>query len=186
MKSIAFEERILVPIIGDGAIASHSTADGRTIPVLILNCDNHKEFLNLIYLHESSPPGDVTCNWVVKRFAPNFVFLILEFHRPLTLRVGLQFDLSRQGELADGIVQSCGVYLQPVESGKKVSEGIDKPKILVEVNPVTKLRNWDDILLKAIRKRIRRGGLSRNQATTTSEEFLKRSREIWGYRMDRA
>lgn len=137
MKNKAIREDILVPIVGDGAIATHATAEGRTIPVLILDCDRHKEFLNLIYLHENSLPGDVICTWCIKRFDSQTIFLMLEFERPSMVRIMFHFDLARQALLADGIVQSRGVYLQPKESGQRVSEGINQPKILVEVHPET-------------------------------------------------
>lgn len=186
MKRIAIRTDILVPIVGDGAIATRARAEGRTIPVLILDCDRHKELLNLIYLHENSLLGDVTCSWAVKKFDSRIVFLLLDFERPSTVRAVLQFDLARQALLADHIVQSRGVYLQPKESGSRVSEGIDQPKILVEIHPATKLPNWDSLLLKAIRKRMRREGLTRSQAKAASEGFLKRGREFMGLRMEDA
>jgi len=186
MKNKAIREDILVPIVGDGAIATHATAEGRTIPVLILDCDRHKEFLNLIYLHENSLPGDVICTWCIKRFDSQTIFLMLEFERPSMVRIMFHFDLARQALLADGIVQSRGVYLQPKESGQRVSEGINQPKILVEVHPETTPPNWDSLLLKAICKCMKRAGLSRSQANDASKEFLMRGREIWGLKMKHA
>lgn len=183
MKRISISESAVVPIVGDGAIAIQTTADGRIIPVLILDCDRHKELLNHIYLHENSLPGDVICKWAVQFFNTSSVFLVLDFVRPSTTQALLQFDLSRQALLADGIVRSCGVYLQPKESGCRVIEGLGQPKILIEVHPQTKLSNWDSILLKAIRKHMRTKGLSRSQAKTASEDFLKRGREMWGLRV---
>lgn len=183
MNKISIPESIVVPIVGDGAIAMGSTADGRVIPVLVLDCSEHREFLNLVYAHENSPRGDVMCTWGQKRFNSRYVFLFLQFARPAAVEIALVFDLDQQASLADGIVQSHGVYLQPKESGSRVMEGLDKPKILVEVSPETKLPNWDELLLGRVHKLMKREGMSRKQAAAASKEFLSRTREIWGMRM---
>lgn len=183
MKNKKIEEKICVPIVGDGAIAIGGTAGGRVIPVLILDCDNNKELLNCIYLHENTPPGDVVCTWGTKAFNSKYVFLLLQFSRPSEVEVVLKFDLDTQRVLADGIVQSNGVYLQPKESGKRVIMGLDKPKILIEVSPETKLERWDEILLKRISRKMKKSGMSRRQANIASLEALARSREMWGIRM---
>lgn len=187
MNKISIRERIVVPIVGNGAIAMGSTADGRVIPVLVLDCSEHREFLNLVYAHEHSPRGDVMCTWAQKRFNSRYVFLLLQFSRPAEVEIALMFDLDQQAGLADGIVQSHGVYLQPKESGSRVMEGLDKPKILVEVSPETKLPNWDELLHRRARKKLmKREGMSRKQAEAASKEFLVRTREIWGMRMEDA
>lgn len=186
MKKKKIEENICVPIVGDGAIANCDTAGGRVIPVLVLDCENHKELLNCIYLHEHSPPGDVVCTWGTKAFNSKYAFLLLQFSKPSKIEIALKFDLDTQITLADGIVQSNGVYLQPKESAPRVSEGLDKPKILVEVSPKTKLNNWDEILLKRVVKRMKKKGLSRKQANKAAYDFLDRTREMWGLRMNDA
>lgn len=182
-KKIKIADSHFVPIVGDGAIAITDAAEGRSIPVLILNCENHRELLNLIYLHENSPPGDVMCTWGANK---RYAFLLLDFSRPSKVKVGLKFNLESQGGLADGIVQSQGVYIQPSESGQRVSEGLDNPKILIEVSPKTKLSDWDERLLTAIGDRLKRNGMPRKQATVVAKEFLNRTREIWGLRMHNA
>ncbi|MGK0270499.1 MAG: hypothetical protein ACI88H_001145 [Cocleimonas sp.] len=180
-KKIKIDDNHFVPIISDGAIATSDAGDGRAIPVLVLDCENHKDLLNLIYLHENSPPGDVDCTWGANKA---YAFLLLRFNKPSEVDVGIKFDLSRQANLADGIVQSRGVYLQPRESGTRVSCGLDNPKILIEVPPLTKLDDWDQRLHDSIVKSMRREGLSRKQAKLASVEALMRSREFWGFRMD--
>lgn len=184
MKRVKIKEKSVVPIIGDGAIATIDIAGGRTIPVLVLDCENHKELLNCIYLHENSNPGDVLCSWRTQAFNSRYVFLFLKFSKPSEIEIVLKFDLDTQIAIADGIVQSNGVYLQPSESGLRVSEGLDKQKILVEVSPKTKLDNWDSILLGRIIKKMKREGMSKMLATKVANDYLDRTREIWGLRMN--
>ncbi|HEX7028345.1 MAG TPA: hypothetical protein VF268_13975 [Gammaproteobacteria bacterium] len=182
-RKIKLNEGLFVPIMGDGAIASESTAEGRAIPVLILDCKNHKELVNHIHIHEHSPPGDVLCTWAANK---RYAFLIFEFYRPTQVKVGVKFDLVTEGGLADAIVQSQGVYIQPAESGKTVAEGLENPKILVEVNPKTKLPDWDERLLKILMRQMKKEGLSKREAKNASYEFLCRTREFWKLRMEGA
>lgn len=169
-----------VPIVGDGAIANGGTADGRAIPVLVVDCENHKAVLNLVQLHVSSPPGDVTCTWGINK---KHAFLLFSFSKPSELSFGVKFDLQNQANLADGIVQSQGVYLQPSVFGAKVAEGLDNPKVLIEVAPRTKLPDWDDRLIKAIALKMRKYGMSRRQAKEAAKDYLQRTREVWAFRM---
>lgn len=169
-----------VPIVGDGAIAHSDTADGRAIPVLIVDCENHKEVLNLVHIHTSSPPGDVNCTWGINK---KNAFLLLSFSKPSEVNFGLIFDLHTQANLADGIVQSQGVYIQPSTFGKRVAEGLDNPKILVEVAPQTKLPDWDERLIKAMSLKMREHGMSRRQAKDAAKDYFQRTREVWALRM---
>ncbi len=179
MRKTKFEDDFFLPIVGNGAIASGDTAEGRNIPVLILDCVSHKNIINLIQLHQDSMPGDVLCTWGINK---KYAFLILQFERPVSVKFGIKFDLETQGSLADGIVQSCGVYIQTGKRGDSIVNNLDSAKLLVEVPPRTKIPSWDEKLTGAISKRLRKEGLSRKEARLASKQFLERMREIWGYR----
>jgi hypothetical protein len=180
IRRTKLDESLIVPIVGDGAIATCDTGEGRSIPVLIVDCENHKEVLNLVHLHAESPPGDVVCTWGINK--KNAV-LLLSFSKPAELTFGLMFDLQSQAGLADGVVQAQGVYIQPSVFGMRVAEGLDNPKILVEVSPQTKLPDWDERLSKAMSHRMRSYGMSRRQAKNAAKEYFKRTRELWTFRM---
>lgn len=169
-----------IPIVGDGVIASGGTADGRAIPVLIVDCENHREVVNLVYLHTDLPPGDASCTWGINK---KNAFLLFSFSKPSEVNFGVKFDLQNQANLADGIVQSQGVYLQPSVFGRRVAEGLDSPKILVEVAPQTKIPDWDERLVKAMTKKMRSHGLSRRQAKVAAKDYFQRTREMWTMRM---
>lgn len=181
-KRTVLKDSTFVPVIRDGAIATADVADGRPIPVLIVDCSNHKELLNLIYLHESTPAGDVYCTWGKNK---KFAFLIFEFQRPAEVKVGVKFDLQSEWRTADGIVQARGVYLQPAESGEKVMDGLDQPKIVVEVSPRTKLKDWDAMLVKAISRSMAKSAVPKKQAKEVARQSLERTREFWRLRMEK-
>lgn len=183
MKKTKIEDDFFLPIVRDGAIATGSMAEGRNIPILILNCEKNINVLNLIQLHEESSLGDVLCTWGINK---KYAFLILEFERPVSVKFGVKFDLETQGSIADGIVQSNGLYIQSGNMGDTIVSNFDDTKLLIEVPAKTKLPNWDEKLTAAISKRMRREGLSRKEAKNASKQFLERMREIWGYRMKNA
>ena len=176
-----------VPIVGTAAIATDGVSDGRAIPVMIIDCENHKEVLNLISNHPEMPGDCVSC-WGVKSswFSPKDVFLSLIFTNPVDLEIILKFNLSKHHMIADGIVNARAVYLQTNILGDKFNsmEMVHSEKILVEVPASTQLPNWDDILIKLLTKKVMKGGLKRKAARDTAYEHLTRSREFWGNRME--
>ena len=180
MKKTKLEDSFFIPIIRDGAIATGHAAEGRNIPIVILDFTRHPTVQHLIQLHQDVALGDALCTWGINK---KFAFLILEFSRPAIVKFGIKFDLSTEAALADGIVQSRGLYIQPGKSGDTIVSNFDYPKILIEVPPKTKIPDWDDRILNAISKRMRHKGLSRKDAKSASKQFLKRMREIWGYRL---
>lgn len=178
MSKLVRKKETLVPIVGDGAIGSPDLADGRLIPVLILDCNNHKALEDLILAHKDTLSGDVTSLWGWKILSKKQVFLTFNFHRPVETSATLAFDVTKQGGIVDWIINVRGVYLQPLSSGMKVSDGIEKPKILVEVPPEATFPSWKSIYRRSLEKSYTKRGLSRNQAKTATDQHLERTREI--------
>lgn len=172
-----------IPLIRDGAIANPDIGDGKLIPILILDCSNHPGFLNLVLVHQETPPGDVISRWGYSRFNKRFVELNLKFIKPVELEINIRFDLRTQPAIADSIVQSKSVYLQPNEYGGRVIDGIDKPKIVIEVPPQTKLPKWDSMLLKQIAIKMKKDGIGKKSAKDAAKQHLERIREFTGKRI---
>jgi hypothetical protein len=188
MNARKIKDEDLVPIIGDGAIGSPIFGDGRLIPVLIIDFDTNRALRDLIHLHENTQPGDAIVTWGHSRFFRfnnKYVYLVLDFTRPSEVTAAFKFDVDRQGGLVDGIINACGVYLQPKESGLRVVQGLDEPKILVEIPASADLPNWDEIYNARLVKQFRRQGLSRTQAKLSTREHRSRLLEIWRGRMGR-
>ena len=173
----------VVPIVRDGAIAHPSFADGRIIPVLVVDCAMHRQLYDLILIQESTPPGDVVANWGRRPFQAKHVYLTLEFSQPLKTKAVFRFEVKRQAGLVDGIIKSRGVYLQPAELALRVIDGMDKPKILIEVPSSATFPAWDDIHRKSAVQSYRRQGAGRKEAAILADEHLKRVRELWSKRM---
>lgn len=151
------------------------------IPAVVLDCSEHRDFLSLVYLHSTSYSGDANSTWGYAKFGEPIAYLFLEFTYPAEVSVAVEFRGAGRLIVADGVMQAKAVYLQPAESGQNVTEGLDKPKILVEVSG-TKPPRWDRMLLKQIAKRMRRDGLSRKESHDAAVLHLERMREVWKLR----
>ena len=174
-----FREKINhVPIVGDGAIGDPRFGNGRVIPVLIVDCSAHTPLEDLILAHRDTPPGDVRTAWSWHLLCRKKVYLNFKFERPIETAATLTFDVARQGGIVDCIINVRGIYLQPLSSGKKVSEGMHNPKILVEVPPSSTFPTWKDTYRRSVERLYLERGLSRKQSKVAAEEHIKRQREI--------
>lgn len=177
------ELRHLVPIVSDGAIAHPDIGEGRLIPVLIVDCENHPALHDLILIHADTPPGDAVVRWGRRIFDKKHVYLTLDFARPVETSASFCFDVAKQGGLVDWIINTRGVYLQPSSSGTKVSEGIDQPKIVVEIPPGTTLPRWESIYCNSVIRTYRKSGCTRAEAKEAAAQHLARLRELSAKRM---
>ncbi|MBO2650813.1 hypothetical protein [Shewanella algae] len=186
MKSkISISNSECMELVADAAMANPFAADGKLIPLLILDSASDSSLLNLVKMHESSIPGDVESLWALKRFSDKFVYLVLFFQKPLELRIAIKLDTNKNSGLIDGIIQSRAVYIQPGKQGDKLSQNIDAPKILVEIPARTTFGKWDDILLKNVKRKLKNEGVSRRELNKAALEFISTRREIWGRRISR-
>ncbi|MCK7598087.1 hypothetical protein M0G74_12465 [Microbulbifer sp. CAU 1566] len=180
-KKSKYSDNHFVPVVRTGGIATAELGEGRLIPVLILDCKNHKSLLELIYLHEDSPPGDVKCTWGANS---KFFYLLFDFSRPTEVSCGVKFEISSQWRVADGIVRAKGVYLQPIDSGENVLAGIHNSKVLVEVSPEAKMEDWDARIIKFLRKKLRKNGFTRKDSISASKSTLDENREFWAQKVN--
>lgn len=169
--------------IADGAISAPFTADGRLIPVVIIDTLDDETLINLISIHEDTPPGDVVSIWGYHRFSRKNVFLELIFQQPLEYHIVIKFDLSKHLLLVDCIIQSRAIYLQPGKPGHKLSNDINAPKILIEIPARTTFNKWDSILYKHLHKKFIKNGISRSEMKNAIDEFISVRRDTWGPRI---
>lgn len=105
------------------------------------------------------------------------VHLHLDFSSPIEVSLLLKFDAKNNFALLDAITKVKGAYLQPASSGLRVSEGLDSPKILVEIP--AELPRWDSIYRRVILSRFRRSGYPKKEAGRAADEYIARMREFW-------
>lgn len=172
------DDRDLLPIVGDGMIGQPGVQSGRFVPVLIVDCVRHPALEALIHAHKNTPPGDVVCSWGWNRFSKKNVYLTLRFQRPVETTVTIPFQVTLQGILVESIISARAVYLQPLSSGSRVSEGLDKPKIIVEIPASASFPVWSSVYRRNLESQYRSRGLSRAEAKAAVDEHLALTRDL--------
>jgi hypothetical protein len=184
-KALNIPDSTIIQIVHEGAIAIHGIGEGRMIPVLVVDCSQKIELLDLIYAHKELPPGDVTVTWCMPKNDKNKVSLYLEFSKPSAVNALLQFDIEKQGGVVDGILHANALYLQPTESGKRVIDGLENEKILAEIPDTGFFPMWEKLYTETLIKVFKRYGFSRSEAKIATEQHKKMLRDIWVRRMKR-
>lgn len=178
MPHLTLKNRKIVPIVGDGAIGDPTLLNGRLLPVLILDCSVHQALHDLIQIHQHTPPGDVVTWWSWNPLSRRNVYLNFEFKMPIETTATIAFDVASQGGIVEWIINARGVYLQPLSSGPRVSEGLLNPKILVEVPSTSTFPIWKNLHRKTIEKQYKKHGLSSKQAKQAAEQHLARMHDF--------
>jgi hypothetical protein len=168
----------LVTVVSDGMIGRPDLQAGRLIPVLVIDCARHPALEALIHAHKDTPPGDVVCSWGWNRFSKKNVYLRLGFKQPVETTATIPFQVSKQGVLVESILNARAVYLQPLTSGGRVSEGIVKPKIIVEIPASASFPIWQDIYRRELEGQYRSKGFARARAKTAATEHLALLRDV--------
>jgi hypothetical protein len=173
-----------VPIVSDAAVATQGTADGRIIPVLILDTSLRPDIEDMIKAHKHVSAGDAKSAWSVpSKFNINKISLILTIIKPSRCVILIEFNIVRQGGVVDQIIQAQGVYIQPGKKGDRLSTTMDHDRILVEVPSKHFRREWDKIFYKALVKDFKGKGLSKSDAKIASNGFVKEWREFGSKRI---
>ncbi|WP_045406331.1 hypothetical protein [Vibrio jasicida] len=182
-NKITISNQNSLDVVADGAIASQFTADGRIIPVIILNTEQDRRLCDLASIHQDCAFGDVESRWALKRFSNKFVYLVLRFEKPVELEVVVKFDVSKQMSLIDGIIHSRAVYVQPGKRGDRVGDTFDTPKILVEIPTRTTFDKWESIMTKTIEKKLKREGVGRKELKSAVKDYIATTRDLWVHRL---
>jgi hypothetical protein len=151
--------------------------EGRLIPVVIVDASQNTDVQNLISLHQYTPPGDVNSTWAFRRFDSKYIFLKLEFLRPVNTTIYIPFGLEKYASLVSGVMISRAMYLQPFGSGSSVAEGINKPKILIEVS--AEFEGWGGIQKKTLINKYKKLKYTKKEASAMADEHISRMTEIW-------
>lgn len=179
---IKVRESEFVQVVGDGAIATPTVGDGRLIPYLLLDCSKRMDVHDVILNHQDLPPGDVVSAWGIARYNSNSVFLHLDFKRPTPAKFYVQFDLGKHAMLVDGLMQANAAYIQANTIATSTVDGINKPKIVIEIPSDGAPFAWDKLFEKLVRKRFKKEGLKRAHAAKSAKIAIAVSREFWAIR----
>lgn len=180
-----FHEREQRPIkvVGDAAIAAPHVAEGRLIPLVILDTAERPDIEEYIRAHEFHGPGDVKSQWGRSGKSSSVVSLILTFINPTELVAIVDFDIARQGIIVEQILATKGLYLQAGKAGDRLKHDLNKPKVIIEI-PDTGFRPiWGKLFFKAVTQEMRKQGLDRHRAKRAAEMAIEELRKSGQFRV---
>jgi hypothetical protein len=173
-----------VPIASDGVIATSGVADGRLVPVLILDTTTRPDIDDMVAAHLKLGPGDVDSRWYrPSRWHTKVVGLHLDFRQPAPCVVRIEFEVERKGALVDTILRARGLFLQPGRPGGRLRDSMDAARLIVEVPSTDFVKLWDSIFEAGIIRRYRRQGGSRGESKRLAREAIERWRSITSHRL---
>ncbi|MFD8391200.1 hypothetical protein ACFV2N_18875 [Streptomyces sp. NPDC059680] len=172
-------------IVGDAAIATHGFADGRMIPILIVDTATRPDLEELVRVHQHMSSGDCKSNWGRNLNDKDQVVLHLEFIRPIQATVTLAFDVPTQGILVDSILMTQAFLLLPGRPGDRFITKQESPRILVEVPRGDFGEIWEKLLRHVLRKYFRERGHGRPEARAAAELAIERTRQLTTFRYKR-
>ncbi len=171
-------ERISLKIVSDAAVATGKVADGRLLPVLMVDCSARTDVEDLIKVHAQITPGDVKTQWGKSSKTSKTVKLILSFEKPSKCKAVLEFDILKQGGIVDMIMRCEAFILQCGKEGERFINTIDREKIIVEVPSRETWGLWNDEMFKALEADARRMGMNKKQTKEYSSGVIKSWREF--------
>lgn len=185
MKKIAFDSEEIIKIVADGAFATASIADGRLIPVLILDTSSRPDIEDLIKAHRDFSPGDAKSMWSQNIKGTEKVWLVISFERPSACRAILEFNIVKDGGTVDQIINSEALYLQSGKEGQRLSTTLGKEgvRILVEVPSSHFKPEWNERLYNTLVSEGRRKSLSKALAKEYASGVIEDWRQVTGLRM---
>lgn len=173
---------LVAPIVGDAAIATQF-AEGRLLPVLILDTLRRPEITELIRVH-AYMQGDVASRWASSRDDDDVVMLILTFERPLEVELILEFSIEHQAMLVECILSGGAVYLQTGVPGDRLLMTMEAPRMLVEV-PASGFRAyWEQLFLNRMTIVMsRRLGVPRKKARPVAQRLIAELKQLANFRI---
>ena len=170
-------EKQPIPIFDIGALGVEGICGGKLVPVILADLSARSDIREVIRLHETSPPGDMTMQWGHSQSAGH-IRLLLEFHRPVEALAIFDFSIERFGAAIDAILRNRALYIQHASAITKISDDPNAPKVLCEI-PSTGIEvEWEKMFKKILFQSLRLRGLGRSEAKHAAAEFISSTRTL--------
>lgn len=149
------DDEIITKVVSSATIASAGIANGRNIPVVIVESDNKNKINDLLKAHESVKNGNCASQFgFIEGY--QYAMLILDFSLPIEITIVLLFDVIKQGITVDQILYSKCMYLMTGDEKTKFSLNMDKPRILLEITTEGFQPHWNKIYKKKYSKYLKK------------------------------
>lgn len=164
-------------LVGDGALSIPKVADGRIIPVLILDTSAREDVNEYVRIHQAGLPGDVSTQWGRKRFGSKR-FLIVRSLRPVEISMLIELDAELNAQLINFILKAEAFYLQPGRPGDRLSEDVSKPKVLIGVPDTGFADQWQREYASRVVAKFKRMGLRGSAAKDAAAKHMSTMRHL--------
>lgn len=167
--------KLQLEIVSDATISSLHIANGKNIPLIIINTTAYPEIERAIVAHTSVEKGHISTVWG-KSTDDTFITLQFTLADPVPIEFFVAFNVEKQGGLVDLIIHSQLLYIQPGKPKDRLSNTMDSPRLMIEVPSTHFLNEWQLIFERVMTKHFRKRGLSKKDAKNAALEFYKE----WG------
>ena len=167
-------------IIKSGKMSIPGIADGKLIPLIIIDEDKSQKLKQLIKIHYDLPPGDIETIWgtPLTIFTPKTLRLTFNFSKHMDLSFCLIFEVKERYSLIDEIFQAQAIYLNTsnknTDSVKSVQGGI-----LVEVPATNAKPKWEKLLFETVKDIYKKEKISKKELNKITKEHISTMRQMW-------
>ena len=174
--------RTIVDIVSDASITSSHIANGKSVPLIILDTTNHPDIEQAILFHEGVEYGHVSTIWG-KSIDNKTITLTFSFNDPVRIQFLVAFDTQKQGGLIDLIINSQLLYIQPGKPKDRFSATMNNPRLMIEVPSTHFADEWRKIFNKIMTAYFREKGFSKKNASTAVDNLYKEWGMIRNFRL---
>ncbi|KIQ16403.1 hypothetical protein RT99_20215 [Flavobacterium sp. MEB061] len=167
-------------IIKSGKMSIPGIADGKIIPLLIIDETKSQKLKQLIKIHQGAPPGDIETIWItpLSMFTPKTMHLQFNFSKHMDLSFCLIFEVKERYSLIDEIFQSQAIYLNTSNKNADSMESI-KGGILVEIPATNSKQKWESLLLKTVKDIYKKEKIGKKELNKITKEHITTMRQMW-------
>ncbi len=125
----------MLTIVSNALVMQKNFADGRPIPLIIIDTTEYTEVRRAIELHAGTNEGEVNFTWGRTKDS-KYITLVVEAISPVEIKYMIVFEANMHCSVLDVILKTRLLYIQAGEVGDKISRKLDSPRILFEL-PIT-------------------------------------------------
>lgn len=172
-KAEKITDYIHAPVVACSALTSVGIANGRTIPVIFVENDDHNRINSSILLHKNVSQGACSTQWGITE-DNKYALLFLVFSSTTETNVVVFFDLFKYGHIISHILRMQCMYLMVGNKDTKLSEHLDSPRVLIEVKNEDFLPEWSRIFKKEYTKHLKKKyHISKKEASEIFEKITQ-------------
>lgn len=153
-KSVKADD-VIATVVNTAALSVAGVANGRTIPVIILQPDEENKIDAVINAHSGISEGNCVSQWGCTNDR-NTILLHLEFTEPIAVKIIIPFEIIRNGATIDQIIHTQCLYLMTGNPEMKLSQNLRKERILLEVPSREFTDEWRKLYKKKYCKHLRK------------------------------